>query len=147
MPIHPPRRPGDQSREWLGERLRVERWRWGRRHDRDVQNVPRQLGNALKFILKEANAAYANQIGTIVDQLRYQLFVGPRVQRCFKDFNMYAGIVPPGAASHIHEPDGRDVNLRRNQATDPAPLIVRLDQQNPTAFRQLRQQVAGWLLC
>ncbi len=42
----------------------------------------------------------------------------------------------------VHEPDRGDVNLGRNQPTNPAPLIVGLDQQDPAAFRYPRQEVA-----
>jgi hypothetical protein len=59
---------------------------------------------------------------------------------------VYVWIVQSGAAGNVHEPDRRDVNLRRNQATDPAPLIVGFDQQNPAALRQPRQDVALWFL-
>jgi hypothetical protein len=54
--------------------------------------------------------------------------------------------VPPRAGGDIHEADRRDVNLGRNQATDPPPLIVGLDQQNPAALRQPGQDVAWWRL-
>ena len=116
------------------------------RHDRNVQNAPGQLGNALEFVLKQADAADTDDVGAIVEQLRHEFFVRTGVERSFKDFNVYIGIVPPRTTGHVHESNGRDVNLGRNQPADPAPLIVGLDQQNPAALRQLRQKVAWRLL-
>ncbi len=110
------------------------------------EDVPDHTGNTLELILEQADAAYTNEVGAILQELRHQSFVRSPVQRRFKDFNAYVRIVQPRAAGDVHEPDRRDVNLGRDEAADPAPLIVGLDQQNAAAFRHLRQEVALWFL-
>ena len=114
-------------------------------HDGDIQNASRQLGNALEFILEQADTADPNRIGAIFQQLRDQFIVGPPVQRCFKDLDLYVWMVALCAAGDVHEPDGRDVDLWRDPTTHPASLIVSLDQQDSTALRQSLEHVVWWL--
>jgi hypothetical protein len=50
-------------------------------------------------------------------------------------------MVPLRTAGYVHEPDGRDMDLGCDPTTDPASLIVGLDQQDATALRQSFEHV------
>jgi len=103
------------------------------------------LGHAPELLLEQADTADPDGVGAELQQLRKEIFVGSRVQGGLQDFDPDIRVVRSCEAGYVQQPDRRDVHLRDNAATNPAPLIVCLDQQNSTAARQLRQGSPGAL--